>query len=387
MPSLSEFSFLPPLSLYIHIPWCVRKCPYCDFNSHTTTEPLPIKDYCQALQRDLEQDAHWAQGRAIESIFFGGGTPSLFPAEAIGEILTMVDQRVGIANGAEITLEANPGTAEYTDFGLLRATGVNRLSMGIQSFHTEHLKRLGRIHDADEAKLAIRKAQQAGFDNLNLDLMHGLPDQSLTQAQADLRQAIDMAPTHISWYQLTIEQNTEFYSRPPTLPEEDLLVDIFEAGQQHLAEAGFEQYEISAYAQAGKASRHNMNYWGFGDYLAIGAGAHGKITQQNPTSIFRFQKTRLPAHYLDPKRAFTSKQTPCDPDNLALEFMMNALRLNNGVDKAWFSERTGLPIEQISANLASLQARGMLEDTPDRIQASPLGRMYLNTMLETFLKS
>ncbi len=382
-----EFLTLPPLSLYVHIPWCVRKCPYCDFNSHATPKTLPVDAYCDALIQDLKQDAHFAQGRTLTSIFFGGGTPSLFPPSAIGKILEAVDEIVGIAPAAEITLEANPGTAEYTNFSELKAAGVNRLSLGVQSFNPEQLRRLGRIHDDNEARKAINAAQEGGFDNLNIDLMHGLPEQTVSEAIHDLQQAVEFAPTHISWYQLTIEQNTEFYSRPPPLPQDDILADIFLEGQEFLAQRHFKQYEVSAYALTGQASQHNLNYWTFGDYLAIGAGAHGKISRSKQADIVRFQKTRLPEHYLDPERRFTAQENVCEADNLALEFMMNALRLNEGVDIALFSERTGLPLAKIETKIQSLQAKGMLEEGTERLRPSALGRLYLNNVLETFIEN
>ncbi|VUD69126.1 Oxygen-independent coproporphyrinogen-III oxidase-like protein YqeR [Thalassocella blandensis] len=383
-----EILRLPPLSLYIHIPWCIKKCPYCDFNSHAgKAEQLPIEEYCKALRQDLTEDAKWAQGRKIQSIFFGGGTPSLFPPAAIAEILSDVDHIVGIEEHAEITLEANPGTTEYTSFRALRQAGVNRLSIGIQSFNPEHLQKLGRIHSANEAETAIHRAQEEGFDNINLDLMHGLPQQTVAMALDDLEKAMSFRPNHLSWYQLTIEKNTEFFSRPPSLPEEDILVDIFEAGQQALFQQGYQQYEISAYSKAGKMSAHNINYWQFGDYLAIGAGAHGKITLDDQQQIMRFQKTRLPQHYLDPARQFTAQQHICDSENLVLEFMMNALRLNDGVASELFQQRTGLALETILPTLQQLHAKGLLESPAQRIQPSALGRLYLNNLLESFVQN
>ncbi len=377
---------LPPLSLYIHIPWCVKKCPYCDFNSHQG-EPnaLPISDYVEMLKKDLINDAHWAQHRKLGSIFFGGGTPSLMPNDAIAHILEFVHDIVGIAPEAEITLEANPGTVEHHNFGELRATGVNRLSLGVQSFEESHLQKLGRIHSASDAQTAVKRAQDGGFSNINIDLMHGLPNQNINQALSDLDKAISLAPQHISWYQLTIEQNTVFYSQPPTLPEDDILADIYDAGHARLAQAGFNQYEISAYCQAGKASAHNMNYWTFGDYLAIGAGAHGKITTPDSNEIIRFQKTRLPKDYLDSNTGFTSKTQKVETAERTAEFMMNALRLTQGVDKSLFQSRTGLPIESISEIFNSLEKQGLLNPNPDTILLTPKGGAFLNSVLEQFI--
>ncbi|MET0355328.1 MAG: radical SAM family heme chaperone HemW, partial [Cellvibrio sp.] len=278
---------LPPLSLYIHIPWCIRKCPYCDFNSHQANNNIPEAEYVSALRFDLQQDVVLAQGRKLTSIFFGGGTPSMLSAKAIAQIVKDAQTIIGFEPEIEITLEANPGTFEQEKFSGFRAAGINRLSIGIQSFNDTQLKLLGRVHGSDEALRAVDVARKAGFDNINLDLMHGLPEQSVMGAKADLAQAIALAPEHISWYQLTIEKNTEFYSAPPVLPVEDTLADIQDEGQVMLAQAGYEQYEISAYAKNKKRARHNINYWEFGDYLGIGAGAHGKITQPEQSRIMR----------------------------------------------------------------------------------------------------
>jgi oxygen-independent coproporphyrinogen-3 oxidase len=344
---------LPPLALYIHIPWCIRKCPYCDFNSHQANDDLPEAEYVAALRADLEQDLVLAQGRKLTSIFFGGGTPSVFSANAIAQILQDAERLVGFESDIEITLEANPGTFEQERFSGFRAAGANRLSIGIQSFNDVQLKLLGRVHGRDEALRAVNVARKAGFDNINLDLMHGLPQQSISDAMADLQQAIALSPEHLSWYQLTIEQNTVFYSAPPILPEEEILADIQDAGQALLANAGYAQYEVSAYAQPNRQARHNLNYWQFGDYLGIGAGAHGKITQPTQNSIMRLWKTRLPKHYLESQQKITSPINGhqnsyagggevLTPESLPLEFMLNALRLNEGVALEYFTERTGL---------------------------------------------
>jgi len=382
---------LPPLSLYVHIPWCVRKCPYCDFNSHEAPQSLPIDDYVKALSEDLHQDSHLAQGRQIESIFFGGGTPSLMPNHAIGAILSMIDSTIGINNNAEITLEANPGTVEHHDFNALRATGVNRISLGVQTFNDRHLSQLGRIHSATNASTAFEAARRGGFDNINIDLMHGLPGQSLAEAKHDLTTAIALAPSHISWYQLTIEKNTEFYSSPPLLPQEDTLVDIQEMGQALLHAHQYRQYEISAYALSpsnsarDRQSAHNLNYWQFGDYLGIGAGAHGKITQANSNTIVRTQKTRLPKDYLSPDKDFSIAKRTVSQDNLPLEFMMNALRLNNGVSTTLFAQRTGLPTGNIRSKIDRLIAQDLLEDSTEVIAPTPLGQRFLNNLLAEFM--
>ncbi|MCV6606305.1 MAG: radical SAM family heme chaperone HemW, partial [Porticoccaceae bacterium] len=294
---------LPPLSLYIHIPWCVRKCPYCDFNSHTAGGELPEADYVAALLADLKNDLSYVQGRRIHSIFFGGGTPSLFSPRAIQQILDGVAREIGFDSNIEITLEANPGTFEQQKFADFRAAGVNRLSIGIQSFDDLHLQQLGRIHSAREAHSVASMARAAGFDNFNLDLMHGLPGQSLDDALNDLRRAIAIEPNHLSWYQLTIEPNTAFYRQPPKLPEDSVLEAVFDHGQQLLADSGFEQYEVSAYARDGQASSHNLNYWQFGDYLGIGAGAHGKVTLAQKQQVIRSRKTRAPKDYLQRTRS------------------------------------------------------------------------------------
>ncbi len=374
---------LPPLALYVHIPWCIRKCPYCDFNSHEVKEEIPVKAYIEALKTDLENDRHMSQGRRFESIFFGGGTPSLMPASAIGEIIQAANNIVGIHTHAEITLEANPGTVEHHDFAELRGTGVNRLSVGVQSFDAKQLKTLGRIHSPDEVYRAVERAKSGGFDNFNLDLMHGLPGQSTKQALSDITQAISLQPQHISWYQLTIEQNTEFFSRPPTLPHEDTLHDIMEEGMQLLANHGYQQYEVSAYAKSGKQSQHNLNYWKFGDYMAIGAGAHGKITT-GAAQCFRYRKTRLPKDYLNNSRPFTAHQENVGSENLPLEFMMNALRLNAGVEREIFIQRTGLALKSIETPLADLQRKGLIEPSSTHITPTKLGRLFLNTVLEAF---
>ncbi|BES69658.1 radical SAM family heme chaperone HemW [Marinobacter nanhaiticus D15-8W] len=374
---------LPPLSLYIHVPWCVRKCPYCDFNSHALKTDIPEDAYLDALEADLKPDLAGVQGRAIETVFIGGGTPSLMSADFYGRLFELLGNHLSFAADAEITLEANPGTVEQARFEGFRKAGINRLSLGIQSFDPKQLHKLGRIHDDQDAHRAITTAREAGFDNFNLDLMHGLPGQTVEQALADLDSALQYAPPHLSWYQLTLEPNTEFYSRPPDLPEDDQLWDIHQAGHGHLRKNGYTPYEISAWCQPGRASRHNLNYWRFGDYLALGAGAHGKITFADNGEIRRFWKTRQPEAYLQRLGSRTAGQQVLEREDLPLEFMMNVLRLEQGVEEAAFEARTGLPLQEIAAILSALRSDGLLEK--DRLQATPLGQRYLNSILERFL--
>lgn len=375
---------LPPLALYIHIPWCVRKCPYCDFNSHAASPTLPEEEYVDALLADLDLDLHAVHGRELSSIFFGGGTPSLFSAQALGRLLKGVEQRIPFASDIEITLEANPGTFEQEKFTAYRALGINRLSIGIQSFQEQKLKALGRIHNGDEAIRAAGMARQAGFDNFNLDLMHGLPDQSLDDALGDLRQAIAMKPTHLSWYQLTLEPNTVFWNQPPVLPEDDTLWDIQEAGQALLAEHGYAQYEVSAYAQPGRAARHNLNYWSFGDFIGIGAGAHGKLSHPDGR-ILRTWKTRLPKDYLNPAKPFKAGEKSLGNDELPFEFLMNALRLTDGVDAALFAQRTGLDLASLAEGRRQAEQSGLLQVEPSRLAATARGQLFLNDLLQYFL--
>jgi len=375
---------LPPLALYIHIPWCVRKCPYCDFNSHAASPELPEEEYVDALLADLDIDLPAAYGRPLSSIFFGGGTPSLFSAKALGRLLEGVEQRIPFAPDIEITLEANPGTFEQEKFRAYRQLGINRLSIGIQSFQASKLEALGRIHNGDEAIRAADMARQAGFDNFNLDLMHGLPDQSLEEALDDLRQAIALKPTHLSWYQLTLEPNTVFWNQPPVLPEDDTLWDIQEAGQALLAEHGYGQYEVSAYAQPGKAARHNLNYWSFGDFIGIGAGAHGKLSHPDGR-IVRTWKTRLPKDYLNPAKPFQAGEKLLALDELPFEFLMNALRLTAGVEAQLYPQRTGLTLESLDEGRRQAEQKGLLQVEPSRLVATPQGQLFLNDLLQYFL--
>lgn len=375
---------LPPLSLYIHIPWCVQKCPYCDFNSHEahTLQTFDEAQYVSALKHDIDNERQHLQGQKIHSIFFGGGTPSLFSAQAIASILNYAEKTIGFDPHIEITLEANPGTFEQDKFSGFFTAGVNRLSIGIQSFDAGHLKTLGRIHNADEAKRAVGIAKKAGFTQINLDLMHGLPHQTIAQATADLQTAIDFSPQHISWYQLTIEPNTQFYRQPPPLPVDDVLADIQHHGNYLLAENNFIQYEVSAFSQPQCRSKHNINYWQFGDYIGIGAGAHGKLTNLKDSSIIRRQKTRLPEHYLRYNKHPKYKEHRVNNDELALEFMMNALRLNEGVPSDYFAQRTGLSLSTLQKPLNALYQQGLLAEPTERIMTTALGQRFLNTVLE-----
>lgn len=379
---------LPPLSLYIHTPWCVRKCPYCDFNSH---EPgfgeLPEKAYLGALLKDLDGDLALANGRTIETIFIGGGTPSLLSPAFYRELLYEIRQRLPFALDIEITLEANPGTTEQKHFIGYCEAGINRLSLGVQSFHSTQLDALGRIHSGQEAIQAVNQARKAGFNNLNIDLMHGLPQQTPNQAIDDIEQALALFPEHLSWYQLTLEPNTAFFSHPPALPEEEALWDIQEAGHQRLEKAGLQRYEISAYAKPNHQSRHNINYWQFGDYLGIGAGAHGKLTSIDPEGqwhIERRWKTRQPDAYLrranDPRGFIAGKQL-INSDELPLEFAMNALRLTNGVSIDKWLEHTGLPPALLLTHLQSAYEKGLLMEMPEKLRASPQGLLFLNELL------
>ncbi|MGN0922664.1 radical SAM family heme chaperone HemW [Ectopseudomonas mendocina] len=383
MPDASHF-LLPPLALYIHIPWCVRKCPYCDFNSHAAGPTLPEEEYVDALLADLDIDLQHVHGRPLTSIFFGGGTPSLFSDRALGRLLEGVEQRVGFAPDIEITLEANPGTFEQAKFKGYRSLGINRLSIGVQSFQEAKLKALGRIHDGSEAVRAADMARAAGFDNFNLDLMHGLPEQSIEDALFDLRTAISQGPTHLSWYQLTMEPNTVFWSQPPTLPEDDLLWDIQEAGQALLAAEGYAQYEVSAYARPGKQARHNLNYWTFGDFLGIGAGAHAKLSAP-AGRIQRTWKTRLPKDYLDPAKVFQAGERVLEASELPFEYLMNVLRLTGGAPAELFSQRTGLPLQQLEQARREAERQGLLQADPTRLVATAKGQLFLNDLLQLFL--
>lgn len=390
---------LPPLALYIHVPWCTRKCPYCDFNSHEQTQALPEADYVAALLDDFRHDLPYVQQRAVSSIFIGGGTPSLFSGQSYERLLIGLQSMVSFTQDIEITLEANPGSAEREKFADYFSAGINRLSLGIQSFDPQQLKRLGRIHDADDAKRAIDFAHRAGFKRLNIDIMYGLQDQTPDAALNDLTQAIDACPEHISWYQLTIEPNTAFFKHPPPLPPEDTLIDIQDAGLNMLCNAGFERYEISAFSKVGGQSRHNLNYWRFGDYLGIGAGAHGKITQVSRQRILRMHKRRQPNHYLTAAKQSIGQSTgnllqrypyladaaPVEQTQLPLEFLLNVLRLREGFTPAQFERLTGLSFDLIGKQVESLQQRLLLHRDADQISTTDKGYQFLNSVLEAFV--
>lgn len=376
---------LPPLGLYIHIPWCLKKCPYCDFNSHAIEDELPEAEYCKQLIRDLTLDLPLVQGRQLDSIFIGGGTPSLFSPESIGKLLEKVSTKIPFAPDIEITLEANPGTFETEKFSRFREAGINRLSIGIQSYDQQKLSALGRVHSDQEALDASANASNAGFDNYNLDLMFGLPGQTMQQALEDLETALANDPTHLSWYQLTLEPNTVFYSKPPVLPDDDFIAQLQEKGIALLEKNGFVRYEVSAFSIPGKNSAHNMNYWQFGDYLGIGAGAHGKITIPDERKIIRTRKTRQPSSYLQQKDSFTVEAKEISELDLPLEFLMNALRLSEGCDTKLFEERTGLSMNSIQAQIDSLRKKGLLQK--ERLAATDRGFLFLNSLLEEFLPS
>jgi putative oxygen-independent coproporphyrinogen III oxidase len=379
-----NFQALPPLSLYIHIPWCVRKCPYCDFNSHEARGAFPEQEYVAALVRDLELALPLIWGRKVYTVFFGGGTPSLLSGESVAEILRQVRMLLPLALDAEITLEANPGTVEAARFAAYRDAGVNRLSMGIQSFNDAHLRALGRIHSADEAKAAIAIAQQH-FDNLNLDLMYALPGQTLEQALQDVQTALSFAPQHLSCYHLTLEPNTLFHRNPPPLPDDDTSSDMQQRIEALLAAHGYQHYETSAFALPERRARHNLNYWQFGDYLGIGAGAHSKLSFHD--KVIRQMRPKQPQAYLDAvaQDAPVQSEHQVSRDELGFEFMMNALRLNQGFDSALFSERTSLPLFSIRRELEQAEQRGLLFRDHRRIAPTQLGQRFLNDLLEIFL--
>jgi len=378
----------PPLSLYIHVPWCVRKCPYCDFNSHAqNSEEIPQVAYLAALFADLEQELPQIAEREIVSIFIGGGTPSLLAPEMIEQLLFGLRSRLRLRNNLEITLEANPGTAESEKFQRFREAGVNRLSLGIQSFDSATLQKLGRIHDAKQARQAIILAQQARFTHINVDLMFGLPGQTVISAINELEIACSFNPSHLSWYQLTIEPHTEFYRSPPVLPREDDIWQIQQAGLEFLSAQGFENYEISAFARDGRYCQHNLNYWQFGDYIGIGAGAHGKLTNIQTGRIIRRSKQTHPKAYL--KLAHTADGVATthelQPDDILGEFMLNALRLKQGVPMNMLTERTGLTWAQVEPLVQQARNRGWLIQENQRIAATTQGWYFLNDVLELFL--
>lgn len=374
---------LPPLSVYIHLPWCERKCPYCDFNSHET-HTIPVTQYTQALLQDLNEDIQYVESREIVSVFLGGGTPSLFPVEAIEQIIDGLKTTLTLASDCEITMEANPGSAEALKFKGFYAAGVNRLSVGVQSFSDRYLEGLGRVHNGAQAHEAIEHLVSAGFENFNIDLMHGLPGQSAKDAKSDLEQALAYEPTHLSWYQLTLEPNTAFYSSPPELPHEIQLAAIADDGEALLAAHGMRNYEVSAYEKQGNYSRHNMNYWSFGDYLGLGAGAHAKISQPEG-DILRFSRLRQPDAYLashPSKRRCNQRELA--PEDRVGEFMLNALRLTAGFTRHTFTDRTGIDYRDVADQIESLVSRDLLEVKNEAIRTTALGRRFLDSVVEEF---
>ena len=382
-----HFESTPPLALYVHLPWCVRKCPYCDFNSHAVKDDLPEQAYVDALLRDLEQDLPDVWGRTVETVFFGGGTPSLFSAEAIDRLLAGIRARLPLKPGAEITLEANPGTFEQEKFAGFRRAGVNRLSIGVQSFEPAKLVSLGRIHDAGEAVAAFNAARAAGFDNINLDLMFGLPDQTLDQALADLDRAVSLQPEHLSWYQLTLEPNTAFHHAPPPLPDEELTWSIWSSGRDVLEAAGFRQYEVSAYARPDRQCRHNLNYWRFGDYLGIGAGAHAKLTLPARQSVRRTHKHRHPSAYLDAAgtAGVLAGERVLSPADAAFDYMLNRLRLREGFTPADFEQATGLPFATVGRTLNGAIEDGLLVQQGGAIRHTERGWLFIDAIVFRFL--
>ncbi|NOQ82348.1 MAG: oxygen-independent coproporphyrinogen III oxidase-like protein [Methylophaga sp.] len=382
-----NFTALPPLSLYIHVPWCVRKCPYCDFNSHKSPDDLPEDTYIDALIRDLEQELPSVWGRTIQTIFIGGGTPSLFSARAYERLFSSIRALLPLSPHVEITLEANPGTFEAQRFADYLDIGINRLSIGVQSFNDQSLTALGRFHDSTQAIKAIETAHKVGFDNFNLDLMFGLPHQTEKTAKNDVATAIALEPSHISYYQLTLEPNTLFYQQPPSLPDEDPIIDWQIANQQRLDDAGYQQYEVSAYAKNNQQCQHNLNYWKFGDYLGIGAGAHGKISDAAQQSIIRRSKQKQPQAYID--TAGTAKVVLTEEHiakkDIGFEFMLNALRLTEGFPTPLFYQHVGLPISHISQALQKAEQLELITYDIHRICPTEKGQRYLNSLVELFL--
>lgn len=378
---------LPPLSLYIHLPWCVKKCPYCDFNSHAfrNQQDLPEQAYLVSLLKDARLDAYYAQGREVQSIFFGGGTPSLLSGEFYQALLDALAEIYTFAHDIEITLEANPGASDAAYFKAYHKAGINRISLGVQSFNDAHLQALGRIHRSEHVYRAIDALSAANIDNFNIDLMHGLPNQTLDDAMSDLNKAFALKPMHLSWYQLTIEPNTEFFSAPPVLPEDETLWGIVEQGIAQIEAQGYQQYEVSAYAVAGREARHNLNYWKFGDYIGLGAGAHSKLTIADSKHILRYRKSRMPDAYMADRVQYRIGDELVHLDAQPFEFMMNALRLKNGVESALFEARTYFKLSALAPTLAQLKKEGLLVDRANQIQLSDKGFLFLNSVLERFL--
>lgn len=381
---------LIPLSLYIHIPWCIRKCPYCDFNSHAVKEGIPEAAYVAALLADLDENLNnplleASLKRPLHSIFFGGGTPSLFSAQALEDILNGLGQRLTLPKDLEITLEANPGTVEQKRFKEYRLLGINRLSLGLQSLQDSQLKKLGRIHNSEAAIRAVKTAQDGGFENLNLDIMYGLPEQTQAEALADLEAALELGSTHFSWYQLTLEPNTAFYHTRPPLPPDESIWEMQTKGQALLKEQGFQQYEVSAYCRKLRECQHNLNYWQFGDYLGIGAGSHSKLSDFGESRIIRHSQVKNPRDYLDPQKKKTSKRHVVTVADLPFEFMLNALRLTEGLPIRLFEERTGLKATVIEPILKKASKQGLLLEDSLRLKPTELGQRFLNNLIELFL--
>ncbi|WP_354625389.1 radical SAM family heme chaperone HemW [Psychromonas sp. MME2] len=377
---------LPPLSLYIHFPWCIEKCPYCDFNSHKLQGTIPEQAYLQALLDDLNNELVYVQGRQLESIFIGGGTPSLISASGIAWLLTEIKQKIPFKKEIEITLEANPGAIENQKISDFKKAGISRFSFGVQSFQQQKLTLLGRIHGPQEAVNAAKQATAVGMKTFNLDLMHGLPEQTLTDALEDLQTAIALQPTHLSWYQLTIEPNTQYFSHPPKLPEDELLWEIQEAGVKLLAENGYQQYEISGYCKTGFACQHNLNYWRFGDYIGIGCGAHGKLTLPLENKIIRSSKIKHPKGYLDKSRPFIDHTHVVAKDEIAFEYMMNRLRLFEVIPFKEFEAYTGLSVATIEPAITAAINKNLLVKNSDNWQVTELGHRYLNELLTLFME-
>ncbi|MDF1645528.1 MAG: radical SAM family heme chaperone HemW [Legionellaceae bacterium] len=374
-----------PLSLYIHIPWCIQKCPYCDFNSHQSPKTLPELQYVHALLKDLDHDLALFPARPISSIFIGGGTPSLLSESAYALLFEGLNKRLTFAQQIEITLEANPGSAEQTRFKAYRTLGINRLSLGIQSFNKTHLKALGRVHNDKEAHRAIEAARRAGFDNINLDLMHGLPEQSVSMGMQDLETALSYTPEHLSWYQLTLEPNTVFYKKPPKLPHDDITYDLEQKGHAYLAENMYEKYEISAFSKPQKQAQHNLNYWQFGDYYGIGAGAHGKLTTPDLKKIYRTRKQRQPRDYLNPSKAQLVEKQWIHVRDLIFEFMLNTTRLEQPIPYALFTQHTGLNINTLIPKLKAAEQQGLLRCSQTHWHVTPFGRRFTNDLQRLFL--
>jgi len=384
---MRRFTAYPPLSLYVHFPWCIKKCPYCDFNSHAVRDEIPESRYLDTLITELEQRVPDIWGRPVESIFFGGGTPSLLSADGMDRLLGKIRALVKLEPDAEVTLEANPGAVDQARFAAYHACGINRLSIGIQSFTDKHLQTLGRVHNSQQAFAACEAAQSAGFTNFNIDLIHGLPEQSADDAITDIETALSLAPTHLSYYQLTIEPNTLFAAKPPLLPDDDALWEIQQHGKQRLHDAGFEQYEVSAYAASGRQCRHNLNYWRFGDYLGIGAGAHSKLTFPADNSIVRHSNIKHPDAFMRATDCEQRTQTQqlVAPVDTRLEFMMNALRLNEGFAAEEFENHCGEPLSVLHKQLGHAESLGLLTRDITRVTPTADGLRMLNSLLQLFL--